>query len=465
MGKRRGWTTAKRRNARRKAEAALKERRRIIETTRSRSDTSYAGMVPVSQYAEQQLKLRGRFKGVLAMKKGPNSVYQPEDEAMAYVGCQIAGIVRLNHMDRLLPEGVLAETLGIPQWMSENTQQRFLKRATEETQAGVDALTAKLVEEEELSWSEGPIEVDGDVTAVPQRGRKREGVEGGYCGGRVRPCYQQPRITVNGLPWWTDLRRGKDAGVDVPERTLEAGAHLAKKHPKREIFCRWDGQWASKANLERAQTKAQENGNLRFLVAIHATQMKEGRWEAMVQDAGGPWKRVNSTTQIRELGWVTPWEDVAAVRAVAVRREKRPPKGGKRDPKQERVWDLRYLIATETPRTRLGTRRVFDRYHQRQRVEFSFKDGKQSLATAKMPTMKLQANRMHVKMVGLAQVMLQLFARKFLPHPGSYGPTCKTIREKVIVVGGKNHDGKRAGSASDLLRLPLAQTPGGTSPR
>ena len=462
MGRRRGWTIAKRRRARCKAEAALKERRRIIADTRSRSDTAYAGMVPVTQYAEQVLKLRRRFPKALAMKKGRNAVYQPEDEAMAYVGCQIAGIVRLNHMDRLLPEGVLAEALGIPKWMSENTQQRFLKRATEKTQAGVDALTAKLVEEEELSWGEGPIEVDGDVTAVPQRGRKREGVESGYCGGKVRPCYQQPRVTVNGLPWWTDLRPGKDAGVDVPERTLETGVRLARKYPKREIFCRWDGQWASRVNLGRAQEKAQENRNLKFLVAIHATQMKAGRWEDLVKGVEGPWKRVNSTTQIRELGWVKPWEDVAAVRAVAVRREKRPPKGAKRDPKQEREWDLRYLIATEAPRKRLGTRSVFDRYHQRQRVEFSFKDGKQSLSTAKMPTMKLQANRMHAKMVALAQVMLQLFSRRFLPHPGSYGATCKTIREKVIAVGGKNHDGERDGATADLLRLPLAQAPGGT---
>jgi hypothetical protein len=465
MSRRRGWTAAKRRHARHKAEAALKQRRRIIKATRNRSDTSYAGLVPISQYSEQLLKVRRRFPGALAMTKGRNSVYHPEDEAMAYVGCQIAGIVRLNHMDRLLPEGVLAKALGIPQWMSENTQQRFLKRATAETLAGVDELTTKLVVEEELSWGEGLIEVDGDVTAVPQRGRKREGVQNGYCGGRVRPCYQQPRVTVNGLPWWTDLRPGKDAGVDVPERTLEAGVRVAQRHPKREVFCRWDGQWASRANLERAQAKVREHRNLRYLVAIHATQMKPGRWEEMTQDAAGLWKRVNSTTEIKELEWVKPWEDVDPVRAVAVRRQKRPPKGGKRNSKREPQWDLRYLIATETPRKHLGTRSAFERYHQRQREEFSFKDGKQSLATAKMPTMKLEANRMHVKMVGLAQVMLQLFARRFLPHPGSYGPTCKTIREKVVAVGGKNQDDQGGGDSADVLRLPLAPSSGSQGPR
>jgi hypothetical protein len=90
------------------------------------------------------------------------------------------------------------------------------------------------------------------------------------------------------------------------------------------------------------------------------------------------------------------------------------------------------------PHCRLGTRSVFKRYHNRQQEEFSFKDGKQSLATAKMPAQKLQANRMHVKMVGLAQVMLRLYAWNFHPGQESYGATCKTIREKVIAVGGGN---------------------------
>jgi hypothetical protein len=267
-------------------------------------------------------------------------------------------------------------------------------------------------------------------------------------------------VTVNGLVWWTDLRPGKDAGVDVPERTLQTGVRVAQKHPKREIFCRWAGQWASRANLDRARAKAREYPNLTYLVAIHATQMKEGRWEDLVKGAEGSWKRMNSTTEIKELGRVKPWEDVGGVRAVAVRREKRSTKGGKRPQKKEPTWDLRYLIVTSASRKRMGTRAVFKRYHQRQREEFSFKDGKQSLSTAKMPTLKLMANRMHVKMVGLAQVILQLFSWKFLPHPGPYGPECKTIREKVIAVGGKNQAGWEPRAPADLLRVPLAQAHG-----
>lgn len=462
MARRKSWTHAKRRRARRKAEAALKERRRIIAETRERTDTSYAGMVPLAEYGDQILKLRERLPGVLGMKKGKTAVYQPEDEAMAYVGCQLAGIVRLNHIDQLLPEGVLAEALGIPQWMSENTQQRFLKRATEETLEGIDGLTGKIVEEEQLSRSEGRIEVDGDVTGIPQRGRQREGVESGYCGGRVRPCCQQPRVTVNGVVWWTDLRRGKDACLDLPGRTLGTASKLAQKYPKREVFSRLDGYWASKANLREAQEAAQKNKNLIYLMPIHASDMKEGRWEDLVAQGKSPWKRVNSTTEIRELGEIKPWGDEAEpVRAVAVRRKEVLPKGKQRRAGEKPQWDLRYLIVTGARRRRLGTRKVFKGYHQRQREEFSFKDGKQSLSTAKMPTMKLQANRMHVKLVGLAQAIFHLFAKRFLPHPGPYGPECKTIREKVIVVGGKNRAEQGGGVQTDVLCVPLAPALGG----
>jgi hypothetical protein len=462
MARHRAWTPAKRKRARRKAEAALRERRRIIRANRDRKETSYAGMVPWVEYARQEMKLEDRLQRGLHMTKGRNAVYSPLNEAMAYLGCQVAGILRLNHMDRLLPEGGVAEAMGLPQWMSENTQQRFLKRATEETLSGIDGIAQRLIVDEELRWGGGPIEVDGDVTGIPQRARKREGVKTGYCGGRVRPCYQEPRVTVNGLSWWTDLRPGNDACMDLPERTLETGSKLAQEYPKREVFCRLDGYWASRATLRMYQAAAREQANLEFLLPIHSNDMKAVQWEALVEGAKTPWKRVNSTTRIKELGPVRPWgEDTEPVRAVAVLREEK--RRGKRGRTVTKV--LRYLIVTSAKRQRLGTLAVFRRYHQRQREEFSFKDGKQSLSTAKMPTMKLMANRMHVKVVALAQVMMHLFARKFLPHPGPYGPTCKTIREKAIAVGGKNQAGPGGGDHPDLLRLPLAALPAGQGER
>ncbi len=460
MARKREWTPAKRRMARRKAMASLRERKKIIAETVDRKDTAYAGMLPVAGYAEEMLKARERLPDVLDMEKGKNAVYQPVDEAMGYLGCQITGILRLNHIDRLLPEGLVARALGLPQWMSENTEQRFLKRATNGTLEGIDGMVQRMIEEEALEWSEGMIEVDGDVTGVPQRARKREGVENGYCGGKARPCYQQPRVTVNGLSWWTDLRRGGDGCTDLFDRTLKTAQRLAQKYPRREVVCRVDGYFASKDHLREAVEASKQHRKLHFLTAVHATRMKEGRWETLVEASAEPWKKMNSTTEVKELGVVRPWgQEAPAIRAVAVRREKRRPgkkKGGK---KGKREWDLKYLIVTTMSRKRMGTKGVFRRYHQRQRAEFSFKDGKQSLSTAKMPTQKLMANRMHVKMVALAQVIMQMFAWRFLPHRGPYGPMCKTIREKVIAVGGKNHRGWEDLHRADVLRLPLAAPP------
>jgi hypothetical protein len=414
------------------------------------------------EYARQDLKLEARLQRGLHMTKGRNAVYSPLNEAMAYLGCQVTGILRLNHMDRLLPEQAVAEALSLPKWMSENTQQRFLKRATEETLTGVDGIAQRLIVDEDLQGPPGMIEVDGDVTGIPQRARKREGVKPGYCEGRARPCYQQPRITVNGLSWWTDLRPGNDACTDLPKRTLQTGARLAGEFPQREVFCRLDGFWASRATLRMFQDAADGQSNLAFLLPIHSNYMKARPWEEIVACSSSPWKRVNSTTRIRELGTIRPWgDDTRPVRAVAVWREEK--RRGKRGRTVTKV--LRYLIAVSVERKRLGTLAVFRRYHQRQREEFSFKDGKQSLSTAKMPTMKFTANRMHVKMVALAQVMMHLFARKFVPHPGPYGPTCKTLREKVVAVGGKNPAGSRGGDHSDLLRLSMAATPAGQGGR
>jgi len=464
MARKRKWTPTKRRRARKKANAALRQRKRTIEANRHRVQTSYTGMVAVAEYANQMLRLPKRLPKALAMKKGKNAVYQPLDEAMAHLGSQITGIARLNNLDQLLSEQVVADLLGLPQWPSHDTEQRFLRRATQQSLEGMDPLTQRVILEPELQWGNGLIEVDGDVTGIPQRARKREGVQPGFCGGKVRPCYQHPRVTVNGLSWWSDLRAGDDGCMDVFDWTRETALKLAQKSPKQEVNYRLDADFISKEHLEEALDPRRPK-NLHFLLAVHASKMKEGRWEELVGQAPGRWIRINSTTEVRELGPVRPWEDVAPIRAVAVRRQKRDSKGKKRGKGRSRVWDLRYLILTDIARKQLGTRKTFKRYHQRQGEEYSFKDGKQSLPMGKIPTQELMANRMHVKMVALAQVIVQMFARYFLPHPGRYGPTCKRVRETVIAVGGENLPGPNGRTGANLSWLPLAASPSGEGTR
>jgi hypothetical protein len=117
----RGWTSAKRKRARRKAEAALRERRRIIRANWDRKETTYAGMVPCLEYARQEMKLEDRLQRGLHMTKCRNAVYSPLNEAMAYLGCQVAGILMSTIWNGSLPKGGVAEPMGLPQWMSENT--------------------------------------------------------------------------------------------------------------------------------------------------------------------------------------------------------------------------------------------------------------------------------------------------------------------------------------------------------
>jgi hypothetical protein len=143
-----------------------------------------------------------------------------------------------------------------------------------------------------------------------------------------------------------------------------------------------------------------------------------------------------------------------------VKREKRRAKGGRAETKLKLT---EYLVVTNASKRKWTAKDVIRHYHQREREEFSFKDGKQSLPMAKMPTQKMMANQMHVQMVALAQLIMQLFARHFLPHAGRYGPTCKTIREKVIAVGGKNQRESRGSAGTDLLRAAMAQVHGPTT--
>jgi hypothetical protein len=407
----------------------------VLKASEGRRDTRYAGLIPMARFSLEQLQVRARMEPKLAMEKGRNATFTPMDEAMAYLAAQMAGIARLNHLDQVLPETILAQVFQLPRWPSENTQQRFLRRANEDTLKSIDELTEKWAWEQWIATAKGPIEVDGDVTGIPQRARKREGVRSGYCGGRARPCYQLPRVTVNGLPWWSDLRPGNDGCVDLFDQTLKTAIKVARKRPETQVRFRLDGYFASKGNIRLAIYHATHLSNLKFLLVVHPHHMKEGRWEELVDD-GQPWTRINSTTHIKELGKVRPWrKETNAVRAIAVRREKTT---GRRAGKER--WDARYLIVTNLSPRLWKDRDVFRGYHQRQRIEFSFKDGKQSLPMAKMPTMKFQANRAHTKMATLAQLILHLFARKFLPRRGSYGPMCNTVRQTIVAIDGTTDD-------------------------
>ncbi len=131
MGHRRRWTRLKRRRAREKADVSLRRRWAILEQVQGRQDSSYAAYLPVVQYMHQRLRLRNRFAEGLCMQKGKNATFDPEDEAMAVLGRLMLGITRREHLDKLLPEQMIAEALGIERWPSGDTERRFYVRFEE----------------------------------------------------------------------------------------------------------------------------------------------------------------------------------------------------------------------------------------------------------------------------------------------------------------------------------------------
>lgn len=464
MAWRKGWTPKKRKRARAKAEISLRRRRLVIEQSRDRTDSAYAGALPLFEYADKGLELPERLSPALKMRKGKTSVFTPVDEAMAYLGAQLLGIWRLSGMDRLLPEGLLVRALELPRWPSEDTERRFLRRATERTLVGVDRTIQDVILAEEVEKrTEGWLWVGADITAIESRARRREGAAPGYCNGRKRVCFQVPRVCVQGLPWWTDLRPGRDACEDVFDVGLEAARRFARENPSRRAGFRVDGGFASKEHLRRLQAVRERHGNFHYFLAIPRHNISPTWWEEVVGSTRSGWRRMNQTTWVKDVGMSRPWADeTGAVHLVAVRRY-----GQRRTRRGCGPWrwvatdriDKEYLIATSArPHTKVG-RTIFRWYHTRQGEELSFKDGKQSLPLKKLPSRKLLPNRLHVKMVSLAQVKAQLFARHFI-HPDRPAPPnggertsgllTRTLREKVFEAGGKNAEARRDLAAPSL---------------
>lgn len=464
MARRKGWTPKKRKRARAKAEVSLRRRRLVIEQSRDRTDSGYAGALPLFAYAGQRLELPERLGPALKMRKGKTAVFTPVDEAMAYLGSQLLGIWRLSGMDRLLPEGLLVRALELPRWPSEDTERRFLRRATESTLVGVDRTIQDLIRVEEVQkQTEGWLWVGADITAIESRARQREGARPGYCNGRKRVCFQLPRVCVQGLPWWTDLRPGNDACEEVFDEGLETAERFARENPSRRVGYRVDGGFASKERLRRLQAVRERHGNFHYFLVIPKHNVSPAWWEEAVGSTRSDWRRMNQTTWVKDVGMSRPWaEETGSVHVVAVRRyqQRRTRKG--RGPWRwvvtDRV-DKEYLIATSArPRAKVG-RTIFQWYHTRQGEELSFKDAKQSLPLKRLPARKLLPNRLHVKMVSLAQVKAQLFARHFI-YPDRAGPSngaertsgflTRTLREKVFEAGGKN-----GGAGRDMVAPPI----------
>ena len=433
LGRLRRWTPKKRRRARKKANAALRKRRETIEDSRDRQDSEFAGLLPMLHYSEEEFELRDRFEECLDMRKGRTAVYQPEDEAMAVIGRLMAGISRREHLDELVPEMLLAEALGIPKWPSGDTERRFLVRANETTVRGVDGILRDLAIDQGLDYKPYTVHVAGDLSGLRSQARQREGVKVGYMGGPIKPGYQTMRVSVNGMPAWTDLRAGNDGCVDLPDRSLEICRQVRRKLPKSRIHLGLDSGFGNSRQLCKVQAMCQTDRQLHYFVG-GSSQYAPQWWEQIVLPAckNRRWDRISKTTEILELGWQKPWgNETDRMRVVATRR-KEWGKGRKRK-YQIRVI---YTDVSEQDRT---ARWVFGEYHERQRVEADIKDGKQSFRLKDLPVKELIGNRLYVKMTAIAQGMTRLYVREFERYrgPNKWGPQSKTVRRNLFKVAGE----------------------------
>jgi hypothetical protein len=419
-------------------------------------------MVPIALYVKQEHDLREGLRRGLKMTKGRTAEFQPEDEAMAYVGAELAGIARLSHMDHLLPEGLIAQALELPRWPSEDTQRRFLKRASEGTLKGVEEIVQGIIEEE-VKGGEGTIWVGGDITGIPSRGHKREGARMGYCGGKKRLCFQVPQVCVQGLPWWSDLRLGNDGCRDVFDKNLEVGKKFARKYPRRRVCVRQDAGASSKERINDLVKASGKWKNLEWVMAIPRGHVSEAWWKEHVGNQKKGWVNLNQSAWGKYLGrqrMKGVCEDVTlvAVREMKWRQRKDRRKTAPRFTVSGEVG-REYLIGTSVEPEKKKARALFRLYHTRQVEELSFKDGKQSLPLTKLPSRDFEANRLHVKMVALAQTVGQVFLRQIRTRREVAGEEMRdqtsgrligTLREEVVRAGGKNPGESFVGVGSPL---------------
>lgn len=443
MRRRRRWTPAKRRRARKKATVSLRRRWELLDQVRGRQDTAYAGFLPVAYYMGERLELRKRFGKGLKMEKGRNAVFQPEDEAMAILGRLMLGISRRDHLDKLLPEQAIADTLGIRRWPSGDTERRFYLRFREEGLAGLDQMIEHHALMEVVKEGEGPFHVDIDVTGLVSQAEKREGVRSGYMGGPIKPGYQNPRVSVDGVPVWTDLRPGDDGCTDLFDVGMKKARIMRRIRAGRPLSYTADSKFGTRKNIQKAQSLARGDKGFGYFVGGSRQYCRRTWWDRTVAVAKGNWMAVSQTTEIKELGWKQPWGTKGPkIRVVAVRKEDWAAKHAKnkkrRGKTRRKKKEYRHqAIFTGTAPKEMTARGVFAEYHEGQRREFDIKDGKQSYEIRKLPVRELQGNRAYIKMTAMAQAVVGLFQRKFL-NDRRWGRTSKTMREVTFKIGGKN---------------------------
>lgn len=442
MRRRRCWTAAKRQRAREKADASLRRRRVLVAQVQGRQDTAFAGYLPAVQYMRKKLKIRENLRGNLHMVKGRNAEFQPEDEAMAVLGRQMLGVARRENLDHLLPEQAIADAMGIKRWPSGDTERRFLVRFDARGLRGLDRIRERMVLRE-VQGGQEPVHVDGDVTGLISQAEKREGVASGYMGGPIKPGFQNPRVGVEGLPFWVDLRPGNDGCEDLFEHEMAVVRKVRRARPQRWIYATLDSKYGKRKNIAATCRYGHRDRRFRFFIGGSIQYCQRKWWEQAVAVETGSWRRVSKTTEIKDLGVQSPWGPKGPqTRVVATRKEDWKEKHRAKKKKGKAPLEAKYrhqVIYALPVGPKMSAREIFREYHRGQRREFDIKDGKQSFEIRKLPVKELRGNRAYLKLAAIAQAIVSTYQRKFL-HVKPWGVLARTMREVTFRVGGKNRD-------------------------
>lgn len=457
--RKRRWTPRKREAARKRAKVTLKKRRQFIYEAKQRAETKFAGVFPLMEYQDKMLGLRQKLSEHLKETKGKNAWFKSPDVAIGMVTLLQMGLQYLEHIPHFLKEVKAAERLGLRHFFSENVVRDWIERKPEEQTQGLKQLAQDYILSDGIRKGSAAY-VDVDLTSIPSYAAGREGAVPGYGSHGRGPCYQAPRISVNGLNFDWALRPGTEYGGPYYDWALKAAETLLGQGRARDIILRSDSGFASAGRLKKAQGLKDRFENFHFIMAASAGP-KESALLGLIEEARKlpkkRWRKVSKTTWVLECSRKTVYREAGLkARAVLVKQQRTVTKrfGPRKGQTRKETQDHFYFLLTDYRPSECNAQNLFREYHGRQNEEQLFRDSKQGRAFLHLPDQTLAANELYLSLVLLSQTLRRLYQQRVLPKRRrlSYGPS---LQPWFIEMGGKNQ-----GSELDLLYPSLFDPPG-----
>jgi hypothetical protein len=460
MAKRkRQWTKRKRELARQKAQVTLKKRRKFICQARQKAETQFAGIIPLIEYQKKMLQLREKMSQRLQETKGKNAIFKTPDVALGMVTLLQMGLQYLEHIPHFLEEVKVAERLGLRHFFSENVVRDWIERKPREQTQGLKRLAQDYVLNQGLGEGEDAY-IDVDQTSIRSYATGREGAVPGYGSHGRGPCYQAPRVSVNGLNFDWALKPGNEHGGTYYDIALQVAETLLGQGKAREVILRSDSGFAAAERLKQVQKLAHRFPNFHFIMAASAGP-KESALLKLIEEAKSMakkrWRKVSPTTSVLEFSQrIVYKEEGLKARAVLIKQQRTLTKRlGRGKGKIQKVKeDHFYFLLTAYRSSECNAQNLFRDYHGRQNEEHLFRDSKQARAFLHLPDQSLAANELYVSLVLLSQTLRRLYQKQVLHKKRrlSYAPT---LHDWFIKIGGKNQ-----GPKFDLFQPPLPDSQG-----